>query len=166
MVLPVTETEDLDTTTAEGKNDLASKLDIELCNRPDFETTYDNAKFFVIKSFSEDNVHKSQVQCLGQYSTGKQKTRCCLSRSKGSQCRLSYLPFFFSVNASGQFCGLAEMVGTVDFVNDAEYWQQDRWSGQFKVKRHIVKDVPNSRFRHILENNTTNLSPHSRDSQE
>ncbi|GJY84992.1 YTH domain-containing protein, partial [Tanacetum coccineum] len=70
------------------------------------------------------------------------------------------------VNASGQFCGLAEMVGTVDFVNDAEYWQQDRWSGQFKVKRHIVKDVPNSRFRHILENNTTNLSPHSRDSQE
>lgn len=35
----------------EGKNDLY--------NRPDFVTTYENAKFFVIKSFSEDNVHKS-----------------------------------------------------------------------------------------------------------
>ncbi|KAI3734583.1 hypothetical protein L6452_14054 [Arctium lappa] len=35
------------------------------------------------------------------------------------------------VNASGQFCGVAEMVGPVDFVNDAEYWHQDRWSGQF-----------------------------------
>lgn len=41
--------------TADGKKD----PDSELYNRPDFVTTYDNAKFFVIKSFSEDNVHKS-----------------------------------------------------------------------------------------------------------
>lgn len=30
-----------------------------LYNQPDFVTDYENAKFFVIKSFSEDNVHKS-----------------------------------------------------------------------------------------------------------
>lgn len=59
------------------------------------------------------------------------------------------------------------MVGPVDFVNDAEYWQQDRWSGQFRVKWHIIKDVPNSRFRHILlENNDNKPVTHSRDSQE
>lgn len=31
----------------------------ESCNRPDFVTDYKDAKFFVIKSYSEDNVHKS-----------------------------------------------------------------------------------------------------------
>lgn len=59
------------------------------------------------------------------------------------------------------------MVGPVDFETDADYWQQDRWSGQFPVKWHIIKDVPNSRFRHILlENNDNKPVTHSRDSQE
>ncbi|KAG9131015.1 hypothetical protein Leryth_006719 [Lithospermum erythrorhizon] len=60
------------------------------------------------------------------------------------------------------------MVGTVDFECDADYWQQDsRWSGQFQVKWHIIKDVPNGRFRHILlENNENKPVTHSRDSQE
>lgn len=71
------------------------------------------------------------------------------------------------VNASGQFCGVAEMAGPVDFENDADYWQQDRWSGQFPVRWHIVKDVPNGRFRHILlDNNDNKPVTHSRDSQE
>lgn len=59
------------------------------------------------------------------------------------------------------------MIGPVDFENDADYWQLDRWSGQFRVKWHIIKDVPNSRFRHILlENNENKPVTHSRDSQE
>lgn len=59
------------------------------------------------------------------------------------------------------------MVGPVDFEKDAEYWQQDRWSGQFPVQWHIIKDVPNSRFRHILlENNENKPVTHSRDTQE
>lgn len=71
------------------------------------------------------------------------------------------------VNASGQFCGVAEMVGPVDFEKDADYWQQDRWNGQFPVQWHIIKDVPNSCFRHILlENNDHKPVTHSRDSQE
>lgn len=71
------------------------------------------------------------------------------------------------VNASGQFCGVAEMVGPVDFEKNADYWQQDRWSGQFPVKWHIIKDVPNIRFRHVLlENNDNKPVTHSRDSQE
>lgn len=74
---------------------------------------------------------------------------------------------FVQVNASGQFCGVAEMAGPVDFEKNADYWQQDRWSGQFPVKWHIIKDVPNSRFRHLLlENNDLKPVTHSRDSQE
>lgn len=59
------------------------------------------------------------------------------------------------------------MTGPVDFENDANYWQQDRWSGQFPVRWHIAKDVPNGRFRHILlDNNDNKPVTHSRDSQE
>lgn len=59
------------------------------------------------------------------------------------------------------------MVGPVDFDNSLEYWQQDKWSGCFPVKWHIVKDVPNSLLRHItLENNENKPVTNSRDIQE
>lgn len=71
------------------------------------------------------------------------------------------------MNASAQFCGVAEMFGPVDFDKSVDYWQQDKWSGQFPVKWHIIKDVPNSQFRHIvLENNDNKPVTNSRDTQE
>jgi hypothetical protein len=43
-----------------GKDEKPSAgVDCELYNRPDFVTEYKNARFFIIKSYSEDNVHKS-----------------------------------------------------------------------------------------------------------
>ncbi|KAJ4906567.1 YTH domain protein [Raphanus sativus] len=60
------------------------------------------------------------------------------------------------VNASSQFCGVAEMIGPVDFEKSVDYWQQDKWNGQFPVKWHIIKDVPNSQFRHIILENIDN----------
>lgn len=73
----------------------------------------------------------------------------------------------FQVNASSQFCGVAEMVGPVDFEKSVNYWQQDKWTGQFPVKWHFVKDVPNNLFRHIiLENNDNKPVTNSRDTQE
>lgn len=71
------------------------------------------------------------------------------------------------VNASAQFCGVAEMAGPVDFEKSVDYWQQDKWSGQFPVKWHVIKDVPNSQFRHIvLESNDNKPVTNSRDTQE
>lgn len=71
------------------------------------------------------------------------------------------------VNTSGQFVGLAEMVGPVDFNKTVEYWQQDKWIGCFPVKWHIVKDIPNGSLRHItLENNENKPVTNSRDTQE
>ena len=63
------------------------------------------------------------------------------------------------VNASGQFCGVAEMIGPVDFKRDMDFWQQDKWSGSLPVRWHIIKDVPNTSFRHILLENNENF-PH------
>ncbi|XP_010483385.1 PREDICTED: uncharacterized protein LOC104761914 isoform X2 [Camelina sativa] len=138
-----------------------------LYNHPEFVTEYKNAKFFVVKSFSEDNVHRSikyNVWASTPHGNKKLDTAYRDAEKMGGKCPIF---LFFSVNASGQFCGVSEMVGPVDFEKDAGYWQQDRWSGQFPVKWHIVKDVPNNRFSHILlQNNENKPVTHSRDSQE
>jgi len=59
------------------------------------------------------------------------------------------------------------MIGPVDFDKDMDFWQQDKWTGSFSVKWHIIKDVPNTIFRHILlENNENKPVTNSRDTQE
>ncbi|KAG8373903.1 hypothetical protein BUALT_Bualt11G0073600 [Buddleja alternifolia] len=143
-----------------------SGFHIDHYNSPDFMTDYGHAKFFVIKSFSEDNIHKSiKYSVWASTPLGNRKLDAAYREAKEADICPVFL--FFSVNASGQFCGVAEMVGPVDFEKDADYWQQDRWSGQFPIKWQIIKDVPNSRFRHILlENNENKPVTHSRDSQE
>ena len=71
------------------------------------------------------------------------------------------------VNGSGQFVGVAEMIGNVDFNKSMDFWQLDKWSGFFPVKWHIVKDIPNSLLRHILlENNENRPVTYTRDTQE
>ena len=78
-----------------------------------------------------------------------------------------FITISLQVNSSGQFCGVAEMTGPVDFDKSVDYWQNDRWNGQFPVKCHIVKDVPNNIVRHIiLENNENKRVTNSRDTQE
>lgn len=73
----------------------------------------------------------------------------------------------FQVNTSGQFVGIAEMTGAVDFEKTLEYWQQDKWNGSLSVKWHIVKDLPNNILKHIiLENNENKPVTNSRDTQE
>ncbi|XP_022842846.1 YTH domain-containing family protein 2-like isoform X2 [Olea europaea var. sylvestris] len=144
-----------------------SGFHVDQVNSPDFITNYEKAKFFVIKSFSEDNVHKSiKYGIWASTPLGNRKLDAAYHEAKEMKDTCPVF-LFFSVNASGQFCGIAEMVGPVDFENDADYWQQDRWIGQFPVKWHIIKDVPNTQFRHILiENNDNKPVTHSRDSQE
>ncbi|KAL0867350.1 hypothetical protein Bca101_046468 [Brassica carinata] len=83
---------------------------------------------------------------------------------KGGTCPVF---LFFSVNASGQFCGVAEMTGRVDYEKSMDFWQLDKWTGYFPVKWHIFKDVPNVQLRHvILENNENKPVTNSRDTQE
>uniref|UniRef100_A0A7N0ZYF1 YTH domain-containing family protein n=1 Tax=Kalanchoe fedtschenkoi TaxID=63787 RepID=A0A7N0ZYF1_KALFE len=136
-------------------------------NQPDFVTDYEAAKFFIIKSYSEDNVHKSiKYGVWASTPNGNRKLDAAYREAKERQ---GTCPVFllFSVNASAQICGMAEMTGPVDFEKSVDYWQQDKWSGQFPVKWHAIKDVPNSQFRHIvLENNDNKPVTNSRDTQE
>ncbi|WCJ43663.1 evolutionarily conserved C-terminal region 2 [Euphorbia peplus] len=136
-------------------------------NMEDFPEDYSDAKFFVIKSYSEDDVHKSiKYGVWASTPNGNKKLDAAYSFAKESS---AGCPVFllFSVNTSGQFVGLAEMMGPVDFNKTVDYWQQEKWIGCFPVKWHIIKDVPNSSLRHItLENNENKPVTNSRDTQE
>ncbi|ESW26429.1 hypothetical protein PHAVU_003G119300 [Phaseolus vulgaris] len=140
-------------------------------NREDFPVSIEKAKYFVIKSYSEDDVHKSiKYNVWSSTPHGNKKLQNAyedaerIAAGKSGGCPVF---LFFSVNASGQFCGVAEMAGPVDFNKDMDFWQQDKWSGSFPVKWHIIKDVPNANFRHIiLENNENKPVTNSRDTQE
>ncbi|KAG5011680.1 hypothetical protein JHK82_023872 [Glycine max] len=130
-------------------------------NKEDFSLDYENAKFFVIKSYSEDDVHKSIKYNVWSSTPHGNKLENAYEDAKKIAAEKS------EVNASGQFCGVAEMVGTVDFNKNMDFWQQDKWSGSFPLKWHIIKDVPNPNFRHItLENNENKPVTNSRDTQE
>ncbi|KAF8055031.1 hypothetical protein N665_1305s0018 [Sinapis alba] len=151
-------------------NDGKSKMityDDRFCQQDLLLSQFRDAKFFVIKSYSEDNVYKSIKYCV--WASTKNGNKKLDAAYREAKTREVACPVFllFSVNASAQFCGVAEMVGPVDFETSVEYWQQDRWSGHFPVKWLIVKDVPNSLFRHIIiEDNDNKPVTNSRDTQE
>ncbi|XP_047314788.1 YTH domain-containing protein ECT4 [Impatiens glandulifera] len=160
-------------TSKAGETDAKGNIIIQKdeYNKDDFQVDYIHAKFFVIKSYSEDDVHKSiKYKVWSSTPNGNKKLEISFQdaeRIASGHPRGCPVFLFFSVNASGQFCGLAEMIGHVDFNRDMDFWQQDKWNGSFPVKWHFIKDIPNPNFRHIiLENNENKPVTNSRDTQE
>jgi len=105
--------------------------------------------FFVVKSYSEDDVHKAlKYQCWSSTPAGNLRLDAGYAAAQAAGRRLF---LFFSVNSSGHFCGVAEMASRVDLnAPSAAFWQQAKWSGQLSLRWHCVKDVPNAALRHIL----------------
>ncbi|PIN08072.1 putative high-glucose-regulated protein [Handroanthus impetiginosus] len=140
-------------------------------NLQEFKTEYDSAKFYVIKSYSEDDIHKCiKYDVWSSTPNGNRKLDAAFreadtkTNETGIKCPIF---LFFSVNGSGQFVGVAEMTGQVDFSKNMDFWQLDKWNGFFPIKWHIIKDVPNMQLRHIiLENNENRPVTYSRDTQE
>ena len=133
-------------------------------NPKDFDLNPKGARFFVIKSFSEDDIHRSikyNIWCSTEYGNKRLDAAYRERNGKGPV----YL--YFSVNGSGHFCGVAQMMSPIDYAKSAGVWAQDKWKGQFEVRWIYVKDVPNSQLRHIkLENNEGKPVTNSRDTQE
>lgn len=122
-------------------------------------------RFFVIKSYSEDDIHRSikyEIWCSTDHGNKRLDDAFKERHKDGGNILL-----FFSVNGSGHFCGMAQMMTAVDYNSTSSVWSQDKWKGKFKVKWIYVKDVPNSKLRHItLENNENKPVTNSRDTQE
>jgi len=136
----------------------------ETINPMHFECSPRHARFFVIKSYSEDDVHKAiKYGVWASTDTGNRRLDTAYrdTSAKGPV----YL--FFSVNASGQFSGMAQMDSALDYTNKFGCWAQDKWSGSFAIKWTFIKDIPNNQFRHIvLANNEGKPVTNSRDTQE
>uniref|UniRef100_A0ACD6AJ89 Uncharacterized protein n=1 Tax=Avena sativa TaxID=4498 RepID=A0ACD6AJ89_AVESA len=156
---------------AVGNSDGTILIRPDQYNDNDLRVDYPYAKFFVIKSIGEADVHKSiKYGVWSSSSSGNSKLDCAyrdadkIARRNNTKCPVF---LFFSVNGSGHFCGIAEMVGPVDFHKDMDFWCQDKWTGCFPVRWHIIKDVPNYTLQHILlQNNENKPVTHSRDTQE
>ena len=132
-------------------------------NPSEMTLTLANARYFVIKSYAEDDIHRSiKYNMWTSTEHGNRRLDQAFKEQKGKPIYL-----FFSVNGSGHFCGMAQMKSEVDFHNVTGVWAQDKWKGRFDVKWLYVKDVPNSQLRHIrLENNENKPVTNSRDTQE
>uniref|UniRef100_A0A3Q1G581 YTH domain-containing family protein n=1 Tax=Acanthochromis polyacanthus TaxID=80966 RepID=A0A3Q1G581_9TELE len=133
-------------------------------NPKEFDWNLKNGRVFIIKSYSEDDIHRSikySIWCSTEHGNKRLDSAYRAMNSKGPV----YL--LFSVNGSGHFCGVAEMRSPVDYGTSAGVWAQDKWKGKFDVNWLFVKDVPNSQLRHIrLENNDNKPVTNSRDTQE
>ncbi|XP_010888950.2 YTH domain-containing family protein 1 isoform X8 [Esox lucius] len=133
-------------------------------NPKEFDWNLKNGRVFIIKSYSEDDIHRSikySIWCSTEHGNKRLDSAFRAISAKGPV----YL--LFSVNGSGHFCGVAEMRSPVDYGTSAGVWAQDKWKGKFDVDWLFVKDVPNSQLRHIrLENNDNKPVTNSRDTQE
>lgn len=152
-------------TPGERKSSVLAELRLQNQYNPkDFNLAPKGARFFVIKSYSEDDVHRSikyNIWCSTEHGNRRLDQAFREREGKGPV----YL--FFSVNGSGHFCGMAEMMSCVDYDSKSDVWSQDKWKGKFEVKWVYVKDVPNSQLRNIrLENNENKPVTNSRDTQE
>ena len=133
-------------------------------NKPTFALP-SNAKFFIIKSINEDNVHKSiKYKVWTSTKSGNQH----LSKAwKSAKLTGNRVFLFFSVNKTGRFCGVCEMMTDVDWdtdtskqkkisffkyifnfvsifvnaLNNKAVWTDLRWKGQFQVKWLYVKGI-------------------------
>ncbi|XP_055381836.1 YTH domain-containing family protein [Condylostylus longicornis] len=123
------------------------------------------ARFFVIKSYSEDDIYRSikyEIWCSTDH--GNRRLDDAFQERQRER---GFLYLLFSVNGSGHFCGIAQMMTPVDYNSVSNVWSQKKWKGTFKVKWLYVKDVPNQLFKWItIETNENKPVTNSRDTQE
>ncbi|KAF7986524.1 hypothetical protein HWV62_26228 [Athelia sp. TMB] len=145
--------------------DVPSLIAAKGYNPSAFDIRPSYARFFVIKSYTEDDVHKSlKYEIWSSTDPGNKRLDKAFKECAGR----GPIYLFFSVNASGHFCGMAEMLTPVDYTRSSTVWASDKWKGVFKVRWIFVRDIPNANLRHIRLNNTQERKPvtNSRDTQE
>jgi len=143
---------------------LLETLGLQNINSDDFNEKPEKARFFVIKSYSDEDVHKSIK--YGVWSSTAGGTKRLSNAYQACQEEDQPLYLFYSVNSSGQFCGVAQLQSDW-YEENLTCWQHSKWQGHFKVKWLFIKDVPNDLLRHIKLNAIDARSvTTSRDTQE
>ena len=124
-------------------------LDINTRNASLPKTLDSNSKFFVIKSFSEEDVHKSMK--YGVWSSSKNGNLTLNNAFNITKEKNGNVYLFFSCNGSGRYVGVARMKTSCDENRTFEFWTQDgKWTGLFDVEWLFIKDVPFKEFKEII----------------
>ena len=143
-------------------------IDINTKNVSLPEKLNDNSKFFVIKSFSEEDVHKSIK--YGVWSSSKNGNIVLSNAFHASHEKGGEVYLFFSCNGSGRYVGIARMKTPCDLNKSFELWTQDgKWMGLFDVEWVFIKDVPFKEFKDIkitMKDGEIKPVSNSRDTQE
>ena len=124
-------------------------IDINTQNKTLYEKVDSNSKFFVIKSFSEEDVHKSIK--YGVWSSSKNGNLTLSNAFQLTKEKNANVYLFFSCNGSGRYVGIARMKTPCDENRSFEFWTQDgKWPGLFDVEWLFIKDVPFKEFKEII----------------
>ncbi|AQZ10006.1 YDR374C [Zygosaccharomyces parabailii] len=123
------------------------------------------SRFFVIKSSSLEHVKKSFYNGIwsSTFYGNKRLTEAYETLPEGAKVYL-----LFSVNASGRFCGVAEMRSSLRDDLDTSIWgDNSRYRNAFKVRWIVVRDVHNRSLKQFLiPSNDMKPVTNSRDTQE
>lgn len=125
-----TATEDQTGESAEAYAVLQELIRKNNYNPTKFDIQTEGARYFVIKSYSEDDVHRSikySIWCSTERGNKKLDTAFRDQQMRNGVQKPIYL--FFSVNGSGYFCGMARMTSVVDYNVLTGVWAQDKWKG-------------------------------------
>ena len=124
-------------------------IDINQKNLKLYEKINQNSKFFIIKSFSEEDVHKSIKYNV--WSSSKNGNLTLSNAFNMTKDKNGEVYLFFSCNGSGRYCGIARMKTPCDETKSFELWTQDgKWPGLFDVEWLFIKDVPFKEFKTII----------------
>ena len=143
-------------------------IDINQRNSKIIETINSNCKFFVIKSFSEEDVHKSIKYNV--WSSSKDGNLTLSNAFRIAEEGKGNVYLFFSCNGSGRYQGVARMKTPCDENKTFGLWTQDgKWPGLFDVEWIFIKDVPFKEFKNIIitmKDGEVKPVSNSRDTQE
>ena len=108
-------------------------IDINSKNSSLYEKVDSNSKFFVIKSFSEEDVHKSIK--YGVWSSSKNGNLTLSNAFQITKEKNGNVYLFFSCNGSGRYAGIARMKTPCDENRTFDFWTQDgKWTGLGEIK--------------------------------
>ena len=124
-------------------------IDINTKNSNILKEINTDCKFFIIKSFTEEDIHKSIK--YGVWSSSAKGNKTLSEAFKNTKEKDSFVYLFFSCNNSGRYVGVAKMKSDCDFNKKFEFWTQDnKWMGLFDVEWIFIKDVPMKEFKNII----------------
>ncbi|GAV05251.1 hypothetical protein RvY_15414 [Ramazzottius varieornatus] len=127
------------------------------------DLSFNNARFFVLKPGSEQEIFESVLSSTWSSSSyGNEVLGTAYNSQKGAS-----LFLFFSINGSGHFCGMAEIVSPLCYTATNDPFAGERKRCQFKIKWIFIKDIPNASLRHItIESNGIKSVVNSKDATE